>query len=338
MKMNRSLLITALLILVTSALSAEEPAYGGFSAEEAPWLKGVEISPIPKDISPVIPLKIYAENGEAVPATLTEDIPVTLLCESTIFDPEPPAEYKGQEIPNPRWETNPSPSWYFIDWEKNKNFMASTTHQVALNQMIVTPLMPTGKGAITCYIGRRMRYDLPEPGRTKVTYANSSGAKGVRVLDITPPTCGLEVSVKNGKSGIFWSVENPPNKYPLPKLADVYLSGGLVNQDPDEVLAVQALELGANMIVTPDQAAIHVNADSEINIKVVGGDNYKLDNAKLKYGICNGAGGEPAPVGPVNASEIKLSDINLPDEPYFYVDASDEAGNRQVIFVPLKVE
>jgi hypothetical protein len=204
--------------------------------------------------------------------------------------------------------------------------------------MMVTPLNPTGKGAITCYIGRKMRYDLSEPGKTKVTFANSSGAKDVRVLDITPPTCGLEITVKNGKSGSFWSVENPPNKYPLPKMADIYMSGGLINADPEEVSVVQGLELGANMIVDAQHGGITLPADAEITIKMLGDDNYKLNNAKLKFGISNGAGGEPAPVGPVNQSEIKLSDIKLPESPYFFVDASDEAGNRQVLFVPIKIK
>lgn len=339
MKINRSLLVVAMVAvsLGSIALFAQEPASGGSSADDAPWLKGVTLSPIPVDISPVIPLKIYAEDGQSVPATLTEDIPIVLVADTSIFEPDPPVDYKGQEIPNPKWEDVAAVSWFFIDWEKNKNFMASSTERLAVNQMVVTPLNPTGKGAITCHIARRMRYDLPEPGKTKVTFANSSVARDVRVLDITPPTCGLEITVKNGKSGSFWSAENPPNKYPLPKMADVYMSGSLFQID-EEVAVVPALELGANMIVTPDQAGIHLSADAEISIRVIGGDNYKLDNAKLKFGICNGAGGEPAPVGPVNAPEMKLSDIKLPDEPYFYVDSADMAGNRQVVFIPLKVE
>lgn len=334
MMKSRSLLLVLFFALVSVVLPAQEKA----STDEAPWLKGVEISPVPKDISPVIPLKIYGGDGSPIPATMTEDVPITVMCDSTIFDPDPPVEYKGQEIPNPLWVANPTVSWYFIDWEKNKNHMASTTHEVALNQMVIMPVNPTGKGAITCYIGRKMRYDLPEPGRTKTVFANSSGAKDVRVLDITPPTCGLEISVKNGKSAAFWAVENPPHKFPLPKLADVCLSGGLVNPDPEEISMVQGLELGNNMIVNSDNGAINLPADAELTIKVIGGDNYKLDTAKLKYGICNGAGGEPAPVGPVNAPELNLADLEIPENAHFYVDATDMAGNRQVLFVPLKIK
>ncbi len=339
MKIKSSLLIVAVIVTVLNPcalLAQEKKDYG---SDEAPWLKGVEISPYPTDISPVIPLKIYADNGEAIPATLTEDIPFVVVADTTIFDPEPPTEYKGQHIPNPEWVENSAVSWFFIDWEKNKNFKASTTQRLAINQMEIVPLSPTGKGAITCHIGRKMRYDLPEPGKKKYVFANSSGAKDVRVLDITPPTCGLEVSVKNGRSGTFWVAENPPNKYPLPKLADVYLTGALVQEsDPDEIITIQGLELGPDMVVAPEQIAINVPADAEINIRVIGEDNYKLDNDKLKFGICNGAGGEPTPVSPVNAATLKLADINMPDEPYLYVDARDVAGNRQVLFVPLKIK
>jgi hypothetical protein len=67
-------------------------------------------------------------------------------------------------------------------------------------------------------------------------------------------------------------------------------------------------------------------------------DSPFVDNDKLKYGICNGAGGEPAPVGPVNAPELNLADLKIPENAHFYVDATDVAGNRQVLFVPLKVQ
>ncbi|NCB38845.1 MAG: hypothetical protein EOM80_08755 [Erysipelotrichia bacterium] len=305
--------------------------------EKTPWLKGVEISPYPVDLSPVLPLKIYLENGEPVPATVTEDIPLTVVAETSIFDPEPIAEYKGQPIPNPRWEDNPAVSWFVIDWEKNKNFMATVQEPLAINQMVVVPTTPTGKGAITCHIARRMRYDLSEPGTSKATFANSSGAKDVRVLDITPPLCGLEISVKGGGNGAFWPVENPPNKYPLPKQADVYLSGAIFNAAEKDIL-VSGIELGKNMIIAPEQGVITLSAKDEISIKVIGGDNYKLDNSKLRFGICDGAGGEPAPIVPENTDVIKLSKIRLPKAPYIYLDATDTTGNRQLMFVPLKIK
>ncbi len=331
MKIRFSLIFVTVLI----SLALIGPSF----AKDAPWLEGVTIGPHPAELSPIVPMKIYMENGEAIPATLTEDIPITVVADTSIFEPYPPAEYKGQEIPSPSWMRNAAISWFFVDWEANKNTPASTTYAVAVNQMVVTPLNPTGKGAITCYAGRKMRYQDPESGTSKGTFVNSSAAKDVRVLDITPPTCGLEVSVKGGANGTFWVAENPPNKYPLPKLADVYFTGALVKKsDPEEVLTVQGLELGSGMVVVPDQVAITVPADSVLILKVNGGDNYKLDNNKLKMGICAGAGGEPTPISPVNQPEINLAELNMPDEPYLYVDATDLAGNRQVLFVPLKVK
>ncbi|MBU1107828.1 MAG: hypothetical protein KKB51_14235 [Candidatus Riflebacteria bacterium] len=340
MKIKCSLLLIAVIVVSagSATLFAQDAANTG-SSKGTPWLEGVTIGEHPTELSPVLPMKIYLENGEAIPATLTEDVPITLVADTAIFDPAPPVEYNGVEIPNPLWVRNAAVSWFFIDWETNKNTSASSTQQLALNQMVVTPVRPTGKGAITCHIGRKMRYDLSEPGKTKGTFANSSVGQDVRVLDITPPTCGLEISVKGGRSGTFWVAENPPNKYPLPKLADVYFSGALVNElAVDEILAVQGLQLGLGMVVTPERAAISVPADAVLNIKVNGEDNYKLDTGKLKYGICSGAGGEPTPISAINSAEIKLSDLKMPDNPYLYVDATDLAGNRQVLFVPLKIK
>lgn len=328
---------TAALVMFGIVVSAQEPSGAPVNLEKTPWLKNVEIGPYLTDISPTIPLKIYAENGEAIPATLTEDIPIYVVADSAIFDSEPPVDWKGQPIPNPRWERNAAVSWFFIDWEKNQNFPGQSTEGQAVNQMMLTPTTPTGKAAITCHIGRSMRYDLPEPGRTKLTFANSSGARDVRVLDITPPTCGFEISIKNGASGACWPVENPPDKYPLPKLADIILSGALFGA-ADQDTKIDGVELGTDMIVSEEVGVISVKADDEISIKVIGGDNYKLDNAKLKYGICNGAGGEPAPIGPVNEAVIELSKLNIPENAHLYLDATDTSGNRQILFIPLKVK
>lgn len=328
--------IVTAVVLFGSTVSAQEPSAAPANLEKTPWLKGVEISPYPVDISPVIPMKIYADNGEQIPAVLTEDVPITVMADTAIFDPAPPSSYKGQEIPNPRWEDNPAVSWFFIDWEQNKNFPAES-EGLAANQMVIIPTTPTGKAAITCHIGRRMRYDLPEPGKTKVTFANSSVARDVRVLDITPPTCGLEITVKKGGSGAFWPVENPPNQYPLPKKADVYLNGALFGA-VDQDIMVPGIELGANMIIAPEHAVLTVAADDELTVKVIGSDNHKLDEAKIKYGISSGAGGEPAPIGPENAPVIELSKLKVPENAYLFLDASDISGNRQVIYVPLKVK
>ncbi|PKL50460.1 MAG: hypothetical protein CVV42_02900 [Candidatus Riflebacteria bacterium HGW-Riflebacteria-2] len=336
---NRSIFVVVAIIVSLAgsvALYAQDDAT---KKETPPWLEGINMPPHPENLSPVMPLKIFMENGEAIPATLTEDIPITLVADTAIFDAEPPAQYNGSDIPNAKWSRNAAVSWFFIDWEKNKNVPASSTQQLALNQMVVTPINPTGKGAITCHIGRKMRYTDPVTGKTRGTFANASVGHDARVLDITPPTCGLEILVEGGRSGTFWVAENPPNKYPLPKLADVYFSGALINEaDPGAILAVQGLELGAGMVVPPEKAAVKVPAGSVLKIKVNGEDNYKLDNTKLKYGICSNASGEPVPVSAINATEIALAELELPENPHFYVDASDVSGNRQVLYVPLKIK
>ena len=337
MKSNRFELILTVIIVLFGCVTvfAQDNTV---SSKDAPWLEGVTIGPHPQKISPVIPMKLYMDDGNSIPATLTEDIPVTLIAETSLFDKDTPAKSNGKEIPNPRWIRKPAISWYFVDWEKNKNQLASCKENLAINQMIVTPLSPTGKGAITCFASRRMRYDLSTPGKTQVSFATSSKAKDVRVLDITPPTCGLKITVKNGGTGMFWVTENPPNKYP-PKLADVSFTGNLIDGiQPDEVVPIQGLELGENMVVSAEQAAISVAADSVLMIEVNGDDNYKLNLDKLKYGICDGAGGNPAPIGQVSPSEIKLAELKLPENPHLYIDASDMAGNRQVLFVPLKIK
>jgi hypothetical protein len=328
----------AAVVMFGSMVSAQEPSGAPVNLEKTPWLKGVEISPYPTDLTPTLPLKIFLENGEAIPATVTEDVPLILVADTTIFDDDPPTHANDQEIPNPRWDASTAVSWYFVDWEKNQNFNASVTQGLAANQMVVIPTTPTGKGAVTCHMARRLRYDAPEPGRSKVSFANSSGGVDVRVLDITPPLCGLEIDVENGKSGSFWPVEFPPDKYPLPKTANVYFGGGLFNAADREVV-VEGLELGANMIISADQMVVNVSADDKLSIRVIGGDNYKLDNAKLKFGICNNAaGGEPIPVGPINEEIIDLANLEMPDNPHIFVDATDTSGNRQVLFVPLKVK
>lgn len=341
MTFKRAFMFVGLTALLSGAtfVFAQDQEVKDYSSPETPWLKGVTIGPKPLDLSPVLPLKIYLENGETIPATLTEDIPITVVADTTIFDPEPPTEYKGTPIPNPVWAKNAAISWFFIDWETNKNTPARSEQELALNQMVITPLNPTGKGAITCHIGRQMRYDSDEPGKTKGTFVNASVAKDVRVLDITPPTCGLEVSIKDGGIGLIQVVENPPNHYPLPKMADVMLSGELANPAaPDEAIVLQGLELGAGMVVPAESGAVTVPASSVLMLRMVGEDNYRLNKEKLRFGISSGGSGEPSPISEVNAAEIDLAKIKVPADAHLFVDAYDMAGNRQVLFVPLIIK
>ena len=161
--------------------------------------------------------------------------------------------------------------------------------------------------------------------------------RSFKVKDITPPTCGLDITVVDGLSGRCWPVENPPNHYPLPKTADMYFSGALFDSN-DETKLVSGFELGSNMIVSNEDGAINLKKTDVIKVKVIGDDNYKLDPDRLKYGICAGAGGEPTPVSPVNAEEIDFSTFLIPENPFLYLDATDTAGNREILYIPLNIE
>lgn len=336
--MKKFLIIAAAFLFVGGPLFAQggAPLTEAIDETATPWLKGVEISPYPTDITPVLPMSFYLDDGSAIPATLTEDIPFMVTAESAIFDEAPPAADNGAEIPNPAWSDKPAINWHVIDWEQNTNIRCDTKKSISRNQMLVKPTFPTSRGAITCHIGRRMSYDAAEPGRRKSTFANSSRAADVRVIDITPPTCGLEISVKNGSKGSFWVEEAPKDKYPLPKTADLVLEGALFGEEGFSHV-ISGCEMGADITVEPEEACIRLSRSDTISLAVLGSDNYKIDSEKLKFGICSGAGGEPAPIGPQNSEEIDLSELELPRNLCAYVDASDTSGNRQVIFIPIKI-
>ncbi|MBR4328599.1 MAG: hypothetical protein IKP71_02000 [Candidatus Riflebacteria bacterium] len=308
------------------------------NTEKAPWLKGVTIEMVPSHITPVIPMKLYLENGEQIPKELTEDEPITIQADSDIFFDEAPTKDRDMEIPNTLWEANPSVNWQIIDWETNKNTTCSDTPDLAPNVMVVIPVIPTNRGALTCFAGRRMGYDDVQTGRRTNTFANSSAAKDVKIKDITPPTCGLEITVVEGPSGSIYPVENPPNHYPLPKTADLIMTGSIFNGDPDFQDIESGFVLGPDMIAPEEKATINIAQDSVIKLVVIGQDNYKLNTDKVKYGICNGAGGEPTPVCQENQPEYDLSKIKIPENPHIYLDATDMAGNREVLFVPLKIK
>ena len=330
--------ISVLLFATLLTLSVSSMAVAQTNNSGAPWLNGVTVGPHPSKLSPVVPMKLYLENGDPLPATFTEDVPISVIADTSLFEDEPPAKANGVDIPNPKWLRKVSISWYLTDWETHKRSLVSYSQPHASNEMVIKPLTPTGIGSIICYASRKMQYDLPQPGETQGSFANSSVAHDMRVLDITPPTLGLQVAVKGGKTGVCWVTENPPNKYPLPKLADVCFSGPLVDsQNPDEIIPIEGVELGNNMVIDPKQVGIHVSRNAVITLNLNGKDNYKLNNNKIKYGICSGAGGDPVPVGQICPTNIDLSKLKLPKKPYLYVDATDMAGNREVLYIPLIV-
>jgi len=203
--------------------------------------------------------------------------------------------------------------------------------------MKITPLDPTKRGAVTVYLARPMKYD-EAPGQSRKVYVNSSKGINVAVMDITPPTSGLEVSV-DGKKGSFWAVENPLHCAP-PKRADVILRGALFSKDgqPGECL-VANLYLGDQMAVPVEEGALYVEKNAELSFQVILQDNDKVDEKSLQYGVCQAPnGGDPLPVGPINPQTLSLSKLKLPKGAHVYIDIKDVAGNRQGLYIPLKVK
>lgn len=299
------------------------------------WLEGVPVPWPTVEVKPVYPAEIYMADGSEFPATFTEDVPVHLIVDSKIFDDEPPTEYQGQPLHNSRWYGRALVHWFFTDWETHTKSIASTSMALAVNEMYVTPIDPTSRGAVEVFISRRMEYE-PTPGETTRIFVNSSRGRIAAVEDITPPTCGLEVIVGD-HSGVFWAVESPANHYPLPKFADVIFEGDLFCPErSNQQMIISRMELGDQMLVDVSQAAVYVSADDELSFLTILHDNYKLDEESVRFGISDGADEQPSPIGPVNA-DIDLSEYSLPEEPYIFIEAKDVSGNRQLMYVPLIV-
>jgi hypothetical protein len=328
---NRILCVLLGFVCLSSFAFAEEDK--DYSCPKTPWLKNVKISPYITEPSPTIPLNIFGENGMPIPATITEDMPIMVMAESAIFEPYPPDHDRGVDLVNSRWDEKPVMNWYFADWELQRNTNASISEELAINQAIIVPTRPTSKGAILCFSSRKMRYDIGD-GRTKATYVNSSRGADVTVLDITPPLCGFEITTKDGHTGTCWPVENPPDKYPLPKYADIYFSGSLFGATSEEKL-IPEVELGDNMMVDPYHAALLVTRRDVLTIKVIGEDNYKLDTDRIRFAICDGPAG--ALVSPENQEVIHISKLKLPERPYLFLEAYDVSGNKQAMYIPIKV-
>jgi len=187
--------------------------------QKTPWLKGVTIPTTPAHPSPLLKAEILMGDGSPIPASLTEDVAVLMMVSSDIFAEKPPESWQGKALPNAVWTGQASVRWFFDDSAKNESTMASCSEQLPGNQMKVTPLNPSRSGGVTVTLARPMKYE-ETPGRFRTVFANSSQGLNVRILDITPPTCGLEITCGTSQ-GTFWTVENPPHKFPLPKAADV---------------------------------------------------------------------------------------------------------------------
>lgn len=331
--MRRNVFCTMLLAAAVCGMSyAEEKTKPEIDVEKTPWLKGVELPAKLQGVSPTIPMKITLDNGQPIPATLTEDIPISVVADTGIYDSKPP---KTEEAPGAEWVAKePVAQWWFDDWEINKSTPAAAKAGAAPNAREITPLNPTGNGTVTCFVSRRMSYISPE-GKTKKCFANSSCAANTRVLDITPPCCGFDISTKSGKAGSCWPIENPPNQYPLPKHADVLFSGSLFGAKGKDMITATGLELGENMIIDEKVAALNITGRDVLTIKVIGDDNYKLDSSKVKFGIS--AGPNTPTIVPENTEVIEVAKLKMPKKPYLYLEAADTTGNKQRMYIPIKL-
>ena len=340
--MNKKLFLVLLLgLLVGGAVFAEDDVDSPGPDSETPWLVGDSAKLPMKPVIPaaVLDMSIGDENGAPLPEEVNEDEPLTVSANSDIFYDDPPTKTVtgSEEFFQSQWlEEKPTALWHVNDWTKQKTFLAPKKYDVAINQMVIVPTTPTDEGSVTCHSSRKMQY-VSEEGKVITCFANSSSASMFKVKDITPPTCGLEVSVVNGYTGRIWPVENPPDHYPLPKTADMCFSGDLFNSAEEDKI-VEGYELGTKMIISNEDGGIKLSKDSVIKVKVIGDDNYMLDTDKIKFGVCAGAGGEPTPVSPVNEEEIDFSKFLIPENPYLYLDAYDKAGNREILFIPLDIE
>ena len=308
---------------------------------ERPWMTGdsTNMPTKPANPNPVMPMHICDENGKPLPNIINEDEPLTVMANSEIFFDETPTSSLTSNCTfnGAQWLTKKTKAlWFLNDWAKKSSSAITTTTQLAPNQMIVIPKTPCNRGAISCFASRKMSYIRDDDGKKIVCFACSSDMRRVIVKDITPPTCGLEISIVDGASGKCWAAENPPDHFPLPKTADVCFSGVLFNA-PDEPKVIEGFGLGTDMIVSEEEA-ITIKKTDVLKVRVIGGDNYKLDNEKIRFGVCAAAGGEPTSVSPENAEEIDFTKFLIPEKPYLFLDASDVAGNRQTLFIPLIVE
>ena len=334
---SKVLFVIALLMCCSTLANADRQP----SPDPArPWMTGESSNmPVkPANPNPVMPMNISDEHGKPLPKVINEDEPITVMANSDIFFDETPTSSLTSNCTfnGARWLAKPKALWFLNDWTKKTKSSVTTTYEIAPNQMVVVPRTPCNRGAISCFTSRKMIYVRDEDGKKIVCFAASSDMRRIVVKDITPPTCGLEISVTDGGTGKCWAAENPPDHFPLPKTADVCFSGTLFNA-PDEPKVVEGFGLGMDMIVS-DEEAISLKKTDVIKVRVIGGDNYKLDNEKIRFGVCAAAGGEPTSVSPENAEEIDFTKFLIPEKPYLFLDASDVAGNRQTLFIPLKFE
>lgn len=344
--MKRSLLDLALVLMLAlggaSAVSAQVPETGNASGaapaiDEAktPWLKGVSISPTPAFPAPVVQVELLTGDGGALPATMSEDVPVLLTVQSPVFDANPPAEWEGQPLANAQWAGQCSVNWFFEDLGKNKSTQASCSEPLPLNQMRVTPLDPTNQGAVTVYVSRPMRYET-EPGRFRQIYV--TGGRGVqsRVTDVTPPLCGLEITAGKGKATVF-AVEAPAHAAPGQKTVEVVGKGTLLDQrNAERDLSLAGIELGPNGLVPGSNLTVYLPLTGKIKLQPIATDNDKIEDGSIRFGLCSYANGNVEPVGEPGVEEIDPAKLKIPSPAWLFIEAKDPSNNLGRLILPVQ--
>jgi len=347
---HRSLLIvffSAVLVIgsvaVAFAQSGEGSASGAASDQGTgsdvstpgtPWLKGVNIPPVPEGPAPICKVDILLSDGSALPATVSEDVALHLACNSELLGDKPPLKAGEVELKAGEWTQRASVNWFFDDVGKNKSTLASCSDNLPANQMKVIPVDPCRTGRVTVHVSRPMKYQEAN-GQYKTVWANGGHALMVNVSDITPPCCGMKVSA-GGFKGSLWTVENPANG-PAPKKAEVVVEGDLVSEAHTPTnKQVNGLDLGPSMALTPDQAALYLPKAGPVSMELILADNDKVDDQSVKYGLCEYANGMAKPIGQPNQASFDPSKVPLPKgQVYLYVEAKDVSGNHGAIFVPV---
>ena len=319
------------MILCCGVLSAQQ---------EIPWFGGGDNSYLPnRDNSPMLEMTIRNESDESIPEEVVEDIPFMIKADSEIFLEEAPIgmgnsfEYFDQ----PQWlDPNAKALWFLNDLDTNKSYMASYSPDLPVNQIIFTPTNPAEHCSITCYGSRKMKY-VKSDGRMGISNAKANAIVKFRVKDITPPTCGFSISVENGESGEVRPVETPVDKPDYTKTAQLHFSGYLFNNSDSERIS-STYNLGEEMVIKNDDAILNLKKDDVLKVKIIKNDNYILDEESIVFGICGGAGGISSAISQINNEVIELSEIEFPDNPYLFLEAKDNEGNVQKLFLPINIQ
>ncbi len=304
------------------------------SQSDTPWLDGVDLPTQPPLPNPIYPCEISMGDGKPIPAVLTEDQPITVQANSDIFGEKPPSTWKDANLTNAQWARAASFNWQFTDMIRNRSFQASITENLPMNQIVIVPPSPTKEGSLIAFINREFTFE-EKPGSLVRVHASSSNGTAVKVTDITPPLCGLEISAGPSQKGTVWVVENPVNHFPLPKFGDVMMSGGIFTAKPEEIQkTLEHKELGEKMTLEAAEG-VFLPKNGKITIKPVVKDNDQVDDASIQYGLCELKGDSLLPIGKPNPETIEPAQLQLPKQVFLFIQAKDVTGNKGSMFIPV---